>query len=294
MIKKGFSYIGIFFLQLLSLLPLWFLLFIARLFYYPVYYLIGYRKKVVRENLTKSFPEKSENEIIDIEKKFFKYFLDLIFETIKLASLSKSELQKRVTFTDTSLIDSYLANGQSILLAASHYCNWEYFTIATGLRLKAENYPIYKPLNNPVFGNWLHKARTKFGNHFIEMKQTYRSMANTANEVSVYYFGSDQTPVKHDIQYSTHFLNQSTPAFLGLERISVKTNRPIFYIDVRFVKRGYYQISLVPLFLNPKETKEYQITDEYFAFLENIIKERPEFWLWSHKRWKYAQPTNQQ
>lgn len=288
MILKGFSYIGVFFLYILSILPLPILLFFARLTYYFVYYIIGYRRKVVRENLQKSFPEKPLAEIIKIEKTFFKYLADLIFEIIKCSTISKKEVLKRVKFNGLDLIENYFNKGESVLACTGHYGNWELCMLALGLNLSATEYVIYKPLANEVFENWFQKWRTKFGNEFVAMRQTLRKVVATKDQATMFCFAADQTPVKEETQYTLHFLNQSTAVLLGLEKIALQTNRPIFYFDVIKVKRGYYEVDVLPLCLEPKATEGHEITDLLFEFLNKTIQREPAFWLWSHKRWKFV------
>lgn len=288
MILKGFSYIGTFFLYILSLLPLPILLFFARLLYYPLYHIFGYRKKVVRENLQKSFPEKSLQEIIKIEKSFFKYLADLIFEIIKLNSISEREIRKRVKFNGLAQVEEYFSRGESVLACTGHYGNWELCMLALGLNLSATEYVIYKPLSNEIFENWFQKWRTRFGNQFVPMRQTLRQIIATKAETTMYCFASDQTPVKEETQYTLQFLNQPTAVFLGLEKIALQTNRPIFYFDVIKVKRGYYEVNCLLLCEEPKATQGHEITDLLFQFLNKTIQREPPFWLWSHKRWKFV------
>lgn len=288
MILKGFSYIGTFFLYILSLLPLPILLFFARLLYYPLYHIFGYRKKVVRENLQKSFPEKSLQEIIKIEKSFFKYLADLIFEIIKLNSISEREIRKRVKFNGLAQVEEYFSRGESVLACTGHYGNWELCMLALGLNLSATEYVIYKPLSNEIFENWFQKWRTRFGNQFVPMRQTLRQIIATKAETTMYCFASDQTPVKEETQYTLQFLNQPTAVFLGLEKIALQTNRPIFYFDVIKVKRGYYEVNCLLLCEEPKATQGHEITDLLFQFLDKTIQREPAFWLWSHKRWKFV------
>ncbi|MBB2144822.1 lauroyl acyltransferase [Pedobacter sp. LMG 31464] len=288
MIIKVFSHIGIFFLYILSLLPLPVLHFFARLLYYPLYYLIGYRKVVVRENLLKSFPEKDIKEIICIEKTFYKYLMDIVFEIIKLPTITKKELGQRVTFNNINIIEAYFSKGESVLACTGHYGNWELCMLALGEAASATEYVIYKPLNNEIFECWFHKVRTRFGNVFVAMRQTLRMVVATKDTPTMFCFASDQTPVKHEVQYVLQFLNQRTAVLLGLEKIALQTNRPVFYFDVKRVKRGYYEVDILPLCLNPKETQEHEITDLLFEFLAKTIKQEPAFWLWSHRRWKYS------
>ncbi|HTM99590.1 MAG TPA: lysophospholipid acyltransferase family protein [Pedobacter sp.] len=286
MIKKGFSHIGIFFLYVLSMFPLPILHFFARLLYYPLYHFIGYRKKVVRENLEKSFPEKDLKEIIRIEKTFYKYFVDLIFEIIKMSSISKEELLKRVKFKNLDQIESYFKKGESVLACTGHYGNWELCMLALGANLSAPEYVIYKPLSNSIFEKWFLQIRTRFGNVFVAMRQTLRMVIATKDTPTMFCFASDQTPTREEAQYALHFLNQPTAVLLGLEKIALQTNRPIFYFDVVTVKRGYYEVDCLPLCLEPKATKDHEITHLLFEFLAKRINISPAFWLWSHRRWK--------
>jgi KDO2-lipid IV(A) lauroyltransferase len=286
MIIKGFSHIGIFFLYLLSLLPLPILLFFARLSYYLLYYVVGYRKRVVRENLLQSFPEKKIDEIIQIEKSFFRYLADVIFEIVKLSTISEAELRKRVKFNNLEAIEAYFKRGESTLACTGHYGNWELCMLALGLNLSAPEYVIYKPLANEVFENWFQKWRTRFGNIFVPMRQTLRQVIATKNIPKMFCFASDQTPVREETQYTLHFLNQPTAVLLGLEKIALQTNWPIFYFDVIRVRRGYYEVNIQPLCLDPKSTQGHEITDKFFELLNKTIQNKPDFWLWSHRRWK--------
>jgi KDO2-lipid IV(A) lauroyltransferase len=286
MIKKGFLHIGIFFLYIISLLPLSVLHFFSYLLYYPIYYLIRYRKDVVRQNLQKSFPEKSITEIISIEKKFYFFIAEMIFEIIKMSTISLKQLNKRVTFKNLDRVETYFKNGESVLACTGHYCNWELCMLALGAKLTATEYVIYKPLSNKVFGNWFQKARTRFGNVFVTMRQTLRSVIATKNETTMYCFASDQTPSRGEVQFTLDFLNQSTAVLLGLEKIALQTNRPVFYFDVKRLKSGYYEIDCLPITLVPKETEDHEITKKFFELLTATIKRDPAYWLWSHRRWK--------
>ncbi|WP_316821974.1 lysophospholipid acyltransferase family protein [Pedobacter gandavensis] len=286
MIKKSFSHIGVVFLSFFSLLPTQFLYIISAFCYYILYYLVGYRKKVVRENLVNSFPEKSIKEIIHIEKRFFRYFADLAVEVIKMSSISEKEVLKRVKFKNLHLVEAHFNKGESVLACTGHYGNWEWGMLALGLQLSKTSYVIYKPLNNKIFDNWFLKMRSKYGNVCVPMRQTLRMLTSKKDEPSMFCFASDQSPVRGEAHYWLNFLNQDTSALLGLEKIALQTNRPIFYFKLTYLKRGYYEVECVPICPVPKETKEHEITDTHFRFLEKIINEDPSYWLWSHRRWK--------
>ena len=257
MIKKGFSYIGIYFLQLLSYLPMWLLYGLSSLLFYPLYYVFKYRKNVVRRNLINSFPEKSLSEIINIEKKFFRHFTDLIVETIKLYSISERELLRRFKMNNFDRIEHYFEKGESVLGATGHYCNWETGMVAAGLKLSGTAYVIYKPLTSKIFEEWFNGLRTRYGNKMVAMKQTPRQLVSTKNDVTMFCFASDQTPTREEVQHRLTFMNQSTPVLMGLEKIAKQTGRPIFYFDVTRVKRGYFEVDCIPLCLHPKETAEF-------------------------------------
>ncbi|RZL14825.1 MAG: lauroyl acyltransferase, partial [Pedobacter sp.] len=223
MIKKSISYIGISFLNFLSLLPLSILHVFARMSYYLLYYLVGYRKKVVRENLKNSFPLKTKNELLKIEKDFFKFFADLVFEVIKMSSISETELQKRVKFNNLDLVKNYTSQGQSVVACTGHYGNWELGMLALGLQLKETAYVIYKPLTNSIFDQWFYKIRTSTANFFIPMRQTLRHLASTRNKTTMFCFAGDQTPVKDEAKFWIDFLNQPTAVLSGMEKIAKQT-----------------------------------------------------------------------
>ncbi|WP_443945433.1 lysophospholipid acyltransferase family protein [Pedobacter sp. AW1-32] len=285
--KKFLTQMGIFFISVLSILPMWMLYLLADLAYVLLYHAFGYRRKVVRENLINALPERTINDIKEIEKRFYRYLASLIFEIVKMNSISEEQIRKRFIFHKKELIQSYLDRGESILICSAHYGNWEWGTLGIGLNFKAEHYPIYKPLSNPTFDEWFKKIRSRFGNKMIAMRQTFRALQASKNEISIFSFGNDQAPVKDDSNYWTTFLHQPAAIQLGIEKIAKKTNRPIFYLKVNVVKRGYYELDCVPLCLNPAETADFEITEMHTRLLEEIIREKPEYWLWSHRRWKH-------
>lgn len=286
MIKKSFSYIGIYFLHLLSYLPLWLLFGLSNFLYYPIYYIFKYRRKIVRKNLLNSFPEKPLSEIIRIEKRFYQFFTDLMVEILKLSSISEKNLLKRVKMNRFDLVEAYFKKGESALACSGHYGNWEMAMIAAGIQFSATAHVIYKPIRNKSFESWFNKLRTRFGNVLVPMRQTLRQVVAVRNEISLFCFASDQSPSRSEVQHRLNFMHQSTAVLLGLEKIAKQTNRPVFYFDIRRVKRGYYEIDCIPLCLNPSTSEEYEITTLFFENLEKSIEKAPEYWLWSHNRWK--------
>ena len=226
-------------------------------------------------------------EIKKIEKDFFHYFADLIFEVIKLSSISNTELEKRVKFNNLELVEEYINKGQSVIAFTGHYGNWELGMLALGLRINKTAYVVYKPLSNQVFDDWFYRIRTRTSNHFIAMRQTLRFVASTRKETTMFCFAGDQTPVKDEARFWIDFLNQPTPVLVGGEKIAVQTNRPVIYFNMQLVKRGYYEVDCYLVNERPAESAEGEITKRNFQILETIINEHPAYWLWSHRRWKH-------
>ena len=287
MIIKGLSKVAIFFLYLISLLPLRLLYIISDFVFIILFHLIKYRRGVVAENLKNSFPEKSNSELHQIEKKYFSYLADLMVETIKMLSASPEFLQKRYSFTNKELVDKYESQNRSYFIAVGHYGNWEWNTVVTPLVLKAQPLIIYKPLNNILFDEVFKHSREKGGSLLIKMRTSLREIVKRKNELTVTVFASDQTPAQGDAQDWVQFLNQPTSVFMGLEKIAKSTNYPIVFCDIQRVKRGYYSCDFKSVCENPSETADLEITKKHVSLLEDRIKAEPAFWLWSHKRWKY-------
>ncbi|WP_295768754.1 lysophospholipid acyltransferase family protein [uncultured Mucilaginibacter sp.] len=288
MIKKGFSRLGVGLLYLISLLPYPVLFFIADILFVLLYHLTGYRRKVVQQNLANAFPEKSINERLAIEKKYYRFLADLIMETIKLYSISADETIKRVDFRDHLLKDNEaFKSGKSIIAAVGHYGNWESGCLRMGLVEERKCIIAYKPLSNNIFDKFFYDLRSRFGTLMVPMKNTFRTVVAHRRQHTLTVLAGDQTPSRDEVTYFTNFLNQPTAVFLGVEKLAKATDSLVVFCDVRRVGRGYYTCTFVPLFDNPKDTAEYEITNAHVQYLENVIREEPEFWLWSHRRWKF-------
>lgn len=287
MIKTWISRLGIFLLSTLALLPLSVLYIFADGAYLLLYFVFRYRREVVRENLLNALPDRTLQEILIVEKRFYRYLASLVFEIVKMQSISKQEIEKRFVFKNKKQVQEYLDRGQSVLICSAHYGNWEWGTLGIGLNFRADHYPIYKPLSNPVFDHWFKKVRSKFGNKLIAMRQTMRALQASKGKPSMFSFGNDQAPTKDESHYWTDFMHQPSSIQLGIEKIAMRTNQPIFYFKVNVLKRGFYEVDCVPLCLNPAETAPFEITELHTRFLEKIIHAQPEYWLWSHRRWKY-------
>lgn len=287
MIKKGLWGLAFFFLYLLSLLPFWLLYILAFPVYVLLYYVIGYRRKVVSENLANSFPEKTLDERKKIEKQYYHYLADLMVEGIKLISISAPEVEKRMKIINPGLLDEYFKQGRSIAGAVGHYGNWELGALSLSLQTDRPRNVIYKPLHDDVSDAFFKRLRSRFGATLIPMKSTLRKLTETRNNPGITVFVSDQTPIREEAHYFTPFLNQPTAVFLGIEKIAKLFNSVVLFCDIRRVKRGYYQCTFVPLVENPKEAGGHTITEMHVQYLEKVIREEPAYWLWSHKRWKF-------
>ncbi|MBK0378877.1 lysophospholipid acyltransferase family protein [Mucilaginibacter segetis] len=288
MLKKAALKTGILFLYLISLLPFWFLYLIADAVFVILYYIVRYRRAVVQQNIRNSFPEKTPAERSRIEKQYYRYLADLMMETIKMITISETSLRKRMKPTNPELVDHYFNQGRSIIAAAGHYCNWELAALGFSLLTAEKRIIVYKPLTNKIFEDFFNKIRARFGATLVAMKQTLRTMITLKKQLTFSVLVSDQTPVKHEINYFTEFLNQPTAVFLGIEKLAKLIDAVVIFYKIDRVKRGYYTYTLVPLVEHPKQTAEHEITEAHVRYLEQIINEKPQYWLWSHRRWKYT------
>lgn len=273
-------------IYLVSLMPFSVLYLLSDTLFFILYYLIGYRKKVVVNNLKKSFPNKSEKEIEKITVEFYQYLCDLILETIKTLSISKRTLRKHIVFEDLSIFKKYFNEKQSVIIVMGHWGNWELSGAAfsqTGLHTL---YVIYHPLTNKYFDKMFYYMRTRLGNKLYAMNDVLRGMLRDRELITATAFIADQTPFPQNAYWTT-FLNQDTPIFTGTEKIAKKFNYPVIYVAVQRVKRGRYKIKSELLMENPKDSKENEISEMHTRRLEKDILEQPEIWLWTHRRWKH-------
>lgn len=275
-------------LYLLSLLPFWCQYLLSDFFFVLIYYVFGYRKKVVLENLRNSFPEKSEQEIQQIAYRFYRYFPDLLVESVKLATISAEEVRKRMELLDTDEVLRHIRRGVPVIGVTAHYANWELAIYRLSLMMKEiPQLIIYKPLNNEAFNQAHNKIRSRFGASLIPMKQILRHIVRMKNQPHISMFVADQTPTYQDSDYFMNFLNQDTLVYTGTERIARLTKFPVVFCELRRKKRrGYYTCKFTTLVENPDDLPEHEITHIHNRFTEQIIREEPEFWLWTHRRWK--------
>jgi len=275
-------------LWLLSNLPMRILYWKSTALYYLVYYIIGYRKKVVKGNLKLVFPEKSQQEINAIARQFYQHLCDMIFETIKSLTISEKELAKRFQFTNLEYLTNLYAEGRSGFLMCGHYASWEW----SGLLGKITPYKgiaVYKKMDNPYFDALVKRIRGRFGGIIVQNSQIARVLYRSfkKGEQTLTLVLSDQTPKKGSYKERQEFMGIEVPVFTGTEELAKLMDFATIYFKIEKVKRGYYQATFIPLAENPKDYPDYQITRMFLSEIENQIHEAPAYYLWSHKRWKH-------
>ncbi len=292
--KLAGAFFYIIFSWLLAHSPRFILFGIADFIYFIVYRVIKYRKKVVLNNLRNSFPEKTEEEIRIIMKKFFRYFGDLVVENIAIPRMSKKRLLKIVNIKNPEVFTELYNQKKNLIGILGHYANWE-MCMGISLYTKYQILSVYKPLNNKFFDKEFFNLRSRFGAIPVTMDDTYRVILDHRRKNKLFILGliSDQRPQKSSTNHWVKFLNQDTPVFFGPEKIAKKFNAVVFYTHVDKVKRGFYEVEFTILISDPLKCKENEITETHVKFLENKIIEKPELWLWSHKRWKYKRDNEE-
>lgn len=275
-----------------SLIPLRVMYVISDILYYPFYYLIRYRRKVAHKNLVDCFPEKSAKEIARIEKRFYRFFLDNVFEVCKLASISKKTMCKRMIFDNTDEINDLLQQGKSISLYLGHYGNWEWVS-SIPLHLKGNVIAgqIYRKLSSPLSDKLFLRNRSRMGAVSVEMDHTLRwvkeHVDNKVTTITGYI--ADQSPRRGETKHFANFLNHYTPVQIGAEKITKRYKMEAFYLDVVREKRGYYKATFVKMADDTSSLPEMKLTEIYYNYLEKTIRRQPEFYLWTHRRFKRAQ-----
>jgi KDO2-lipid IV(A) lauroyltransferase len=276
-----------FFLTLLSRLPFSILYSFSDFLFVISYYLIGYRIKVVRKNLRNSFPEKSPDELKKIEKQFYKDLCDYGVETLKLLTISKEELMKRLIYKNPEIAQPFADRGQSIILLTSHQFNWEWLLTSGCLYLPFKVDFVYQRQSSELFNNFSLESRSRFGAYPIERNQVAREAIRRKNVLRGIAIMADQFPgLSRDKKYWTTFMNQETAFFLGLGQLAYLTQYPAIFFGVKKIKRGYYEAEGFVVSMPPYEKDSQQIVDDYVNATEKIIRQNPSGWLWSHNRWK--------
>lgn len=281
-------------LKVLSYLPFPVLYALSDVIYLVIFYLVGYRKKVVYKNLNNAFPEKSEQEIDQIARKYYRHFCDLSLETIKMHRLPPNKIGKYIQFRNTEELNEIFDQGKGVILLCAHYNNWEWNSSLAQV-VKHTIKMIYSPMkSNPSMDQYTLKMREQYGCEGTPMAGAPRVglSINRGPAYGMLWLAADQTPPANS-QYWTSFLNQETPFFAGPQKIALKTNSPVYYHYVHKVKRGKYIGQFFKMTDTPAEDGEHQLLLDYADILERIIQEQPEYWLWSHRRWKHKRKPEQ-
>ncbi len=276
-------------LWIISKLPFWLFYKVSDVIFFILYYAVGYRKKTVRFNLKTAFPEKSDAERKSIEKKFYRHMCDMFLEMIKSISISAEELKERFQFDDLSIVEKLVKEQRSSLIMMGHYASYEWLT-ALQFYFDHSGYGIYKRIKNPYFDKLIHEIREKWNSKLLANKEATFIIRKQqrAGKMATYAFIADQSPKTRKNYHCTDFLGKNVPFFTGVERLAKSEDMPVIYLAVDKIKRGYYKASFKVITEDPTTLPDYQITDEFAALLETQIKANPEYYLWTHKRFKHA------
>ncbi|UBZ10117.1 lysophospholipid acyltransferase family protein [Leeuwenhoekiella palythoae] len=276
-------------LWIISKLPFWLFYKVSDVIFFILYYAVGYRKKTVRFNLKTAFPEKSDAERKIIEKKFYRHMCDMFLEMIKSISISAEELKERFQFDDLSIVEKLVKEQRSSLIMMGHYASYEWLT-ALQFYFDHSGYGIYKRIKNPYFDKLIHEIREKWNSKLLANKEATFIIRKQqrAGKMATYAFIADQSPKTRKNYHCTDFLGKNVPFFTGVERLAKSEDMPVIYLAVDKIKRGYYKASFKVITEDPTTLPDYQITDEFAALLEAQIKANPEYYLWTHKRFKHA------
>jgi KDO2-lipid IV(A) lauroyltransferase len=255
--------------------------------YGVIYYMMRYRKNVTRENLQNSFPEKSIEDIIIIEKKYYHYMSDLILEGLKGLTMSDEEILKRHKIINPEVPNRFFEKGKSLICVSGHYGNWEWLVFSGNIQINHLVVGIYKAINNPYIEAYMKRRRGRNNCYLAPTTETYDTFKILKDQPSLFLMFADQSPTNLRDCYWINFLNQDTPTLHGPEKYAKKYDYPVVYLDMQVVKRGYYELTFSVLSEDPTSEETGKITEAYMNKLEKVIQLEPAYWLWSHRRWKH-------
>ena len=269
-----------------SYLPLPVLYVLSNLAYLILFYVVGYRKKVIQKNIKQSFPEKNAKELKAIEKEFFRHFADLLVESLKTFTISKKESLKRVKIVNADVINQLFDKGKNITTIGGHNGNWELYATACAMQVKPDVAALYTPLSNAFFDKIMRQSRSRYGLQMIPTTENDQLPTDTGRS-TMFIFGIDQCPRKSQRAYWMKFLNQETGVQFGAEKFARDNNTAVVFGNIRKLKRGHYEIEYSLICEDPSDKPIGWIMEAGTHRLEEMIKKQPAYWLWSHKRWKY-------
>ena len=275
-------------LWLISILPFRLFYLLSDCIFFLIYYVVGYRRKVVKENLALTLPHLSVEERKKIEKKFYQHMCDMFLEMIKTMSISADEMEKRFTVTNLDLVHEYAERGKSVILVASHYASYEWL-LTINRKIAFQGVAVYKKVANPYFDKLVRKIRSKYDTELVETKKAIPTMAQNQRDgiLSMYGLASDQSPKLDRIFHSMKFMGIEVPVHTGAEMLAKKYDLSVIFVKVNKIARGYYEATFVSLADNPNDYENFEITEKYLKEVEKQIYEAPEYYLWTHKRWKH-------
>ncbi|WP_452222720.1 lysophospholipid acyltransferase family protein [Lacinutrix chionoecetis] len=283
------AYIVIYpFFWLISILPFRLLYAFSDFLYVFIYQIFGYRKQVVQDNLRLVFPEKSSEEINTITKKFYHHLCDMVVESMKSMTISEADMKKRYSFTNVEVIKKLEQQQRDVIILCGHYASWEWiFILQTYISHKG--FGVYKRLNNKYFDRLIKRIRARYNSHLITTKETIDTLkeVKASGELSITGFVADQSPKPEKARHWNDFMGVKVPFYTGAEMLAKDLEMAVVFFDVRKVKRGFYETTFRTIAVHPNEFPDYKITDQFKTFVEAQIKEQPEYYLWTHKRWKH-------
>ena len=272
----------------ISRLPLIILYLFSDLIFFVIYYFVGYRKKVVLENLKNSFPQKNPKEIEKIRKQFYVNFSDYIVELVRSFTISNTELRVRVQHINQDLFKDAKEEGKNIILLAGHVFNWEWFNALASIVPQEHCHPVYRKVQSTFWEDQIKKIRNSFGNEALEAGDVMRHIFRNKNDGnSIYMFVADQTPHVSFVDVGVKFLHQETPVFVGYDKLATRMDLVFIYCEMKKVKRGFYQINYHRIVPEGEKFAEFEVVKKFHTLLENTINKRPDNYLWSHRKWKY-------
>jgi KDO2-lipid IV(A) lauroyltransferase len=272
----------------LSFLPLGILYGISNVLYFILYYIVGYRKEVVHQNLQNSFPHFTPNEITKEAKKFYRHFADFLVESTKSLTISDKQIRERCKLTNPEILYKYYDEGKSAIVLCGHYNNWEYYAVGIAQQMKHNTAAVYKPLKNRFFNRIILNSRQRYGLKMVSMRDIPRFfLTQKGKDPIMTVMVNDQSPGNPKTAYWNTFLNQDTGWMKGAERLAQKYDQVVLFGCIRKVKRGFYEVTFYPISDDVSKEKEGFILDKHAEYLEMVIHENPAYWLWSHRRWKH-------
>lgn len=279
--------ITIFFIQFFRLMPFSILFMKSSFVSWILRVPVGYRKKVVMDNLDRCFPEKSVKEKKEITRKFYLNISDVLLESIKGLTIPQESMIDRFKILNPEILNKYFENKQSVICLAAHYGNWEWGIQAVNEQIKHQAISIYKPLSNSHLESYMHKQRSRMGMKLFPMEETRTAFAQAQIEPVAIILAADQSPSNTSRSIMVDFFGERIGFIHGPEAYATASKTPVVYFDVQRVKRGYYTLEFKELFTGKEDFKKGEITQRYAQEIEKVLRDKPEDWLWSHKRWKH-------